>query len=259
LSFWRTLLLPMLIQLLFYRLSTAIVGNNTLIHVTDIIRYERLIVHSIPTLTLQAWLLTPGHYHWYDALTVVFYFIAISFPYWFGLLLYFHKRTQVIQHFLIGFVILNSMAFVTYLLYPAAPPWLASDQGMLPHVNRILLDFFDSIGLPFVRLSYVAVNQHPTAAVPSLHMAFMILPAPYLASVYKRKGVIISTFMILLMLFTILYLGEHYLFDALLGMVYAMTAFAFSNLFFGSFAQPLFGHSKKSAFPSEASPLKGLN
>jgi hypothetical protein len=231
----------MLIQLLFYRLTSAIVGEGTPIHITDIIAYEQHLASLIPTLKLQSLLLHPDHFLWYDGVASFFYFLGIMLPYVFGVFLFVKKETKVLQHFLVGFVILNVLGFITYLLYPAAPPWLASSQGYLPQVHRILLDFFDTIGFTSMRTYYAAVNHHPTAAVPSLHMAYMVLPIPYLVTVLRRNGVLISLFANCLMLFTIVYLGEHYIFDALTGAIYALSAFVFSNFLYRRILLPSFG------------------
>ncbi len=228
--FIKIAVFPFVILGLAYRFTTSIVGEATHVHIQDVIAFEHHIIPFIPAIKLQSLLFTPGRFHWYDAMAAVFYFAGLGIPYVIGIFLLLRQKMEIFQKYLLGMFMLNFMGFVTYLLYPAMPPWLASTEGYLPPISRILLNFYQTVGLGFINNLYSNINQHPTAAVPSMHMAFVVFPALYLSVTYKWKGALISAIACLGMLFTVLYLGEHYLFDAIIGSLYAVIAFAGSTL-----------------------------
>ena len=69
---------------------------------------------------------------------------------------------------------LSFAGLVTYALFPAAPPWMASHAGLMGHVTRIIPLVWGNIGLhsagSLVESGYAYANN--VAAVPSLHAAF---------------------------------------------------------------------------------------
>ena len=46
-------------------------------------------------------------------------------------------RYQWFHRFAACIVLLAALGLVTYVVFPAAPPWLAGDNGYLPHTFRI--------------------------------------------------------------------------------------------------------------------------
>jgi len=233
-AFLKILPLPLLSLLFAYRFASAIAGEAIQIHVEDIIEYEQKFLPFIPTIKLQASLFTPGDYSWYDGFAAVVYFMQLPLPLIVGVYLFLAKKMESVQKFLISFFLLSYVGYITYLVFPAMPPWLASQNGHIPPVSRILLDFYNSVGLGFVNMIYGAVNHHPTAAVPSLHMATTFLPMIYIAKLYGRKGKLLALVVNLAVLFAIVYLGEHYFFDALVGVVYALLAYFLGEAVFYS-------------------------
>jgi hypothetical protein len=43
-------------------------------------------------------------------------------------------------------VLLSLSAFATYWAYPAQPPWLAGDDGLIPHVDRVVPAVWGHLG-----------------------------------------------------------------------------------------------------------------
>ena len=74
---------------------------------------------------------------------------------------------------------LSAAGLATYVLYPAAPPWLAAKDGVIEPVRRLSATGWEVLGLPHAGAlladSQGQVNQ--VAAVPSLHTAFAVLTA----------------------------------------------------------------------------------
>ena len=120
---------------------------------------------------------------------------------------------------------LSAAGLVTYVLYPAAPPWLAAKQGVIDPVRRLSGVGWEVLGLPragaLLADSQAQVNQ--VAAVPSLHTAFAVLTClvlyPVAKRAWQRAGLVAYPVAMALVL---VWSGEHYVVDTLLGAVYAV-------------------------------------
>src|SRR6202042_1395426 len=78
-------------------------------------------------------------------------------------------------------VTLSAAGVLTYIAFPAAPPWMAADMGLLHGVARTTSDGWQVIGGRTVELfneGQASVNQ--VASVPSLHAALTMLVALFL-------------------------------------------------------------------------------
>ena len=119
---------------------------------------------------------------------------------------------------------LSAAGLVTYVLYPAAPPWLASRDGVIEHVDRISSSGWAVLGLPragaLLHSSQGQVN--PVAAIPSLHTAFAVLTClallPLARHLWQRAALVSYA---VLMPVVLVWSGEHYVVDTVLGALYA--------------------------------------
>ncbi len=116
----------------------------------------------------------------------------------------------------------------TYMAFPAAPPWLASEMGLLGPVERTTSTGWELIGVGTASLfSEGQATVNLVAAVPSLHAAFTMLVAltiwPRLQRRWLRPLLLLYP---LAMGLTLLACGEHYFFDVALGWVYAAAVLA---------------------------------
>jgi hypothetical protein len=120
---------------------------------------------------------------------------------------------------------LSAAGLVTYVLYPAAPPWLAARDGVIEPVRRLSAVGWDVLGLPHAGAlladSQGQVNQ--VAAVPSLHTAFAVLTCLVLLPVAARawQRVALVGYAVLMPL-VLVWAGEHYVVDTVLGAGYAV-------------------------------------
>ena len=90
---------------------------------------------EIPTVRLQGWL-WHGHLEWYDhALSLLDRLHFIVPPTL--LLLIWLERREVFYRCAITLLTVSFAGALTFLIFPAAPPWLASKHGLVPHVYRI--------------------------------------------------------------------------------------------------------------------------
>jgi hypothetical protein len=119
---------------------------------------------------------------------------------------------------------LSAAGLLTYVLYPAAPPWLAARDGVIEHVDRISGSGWAVLGLPRAgALLHMGQGQvNPVAAVPSLHTAFAVLTClallPAARHVWQRAALVGYA---VLMPLVLVWAGEHYVVDTLLGALYA--------------------------------------
>jgi membrane-associated phospholipid phosphatase len=129
--------------------------------------------------------------------------------------------------------------FVTYVVYPAAPPWMAARHHNLGQSNRM-------IGLVWEHLPFTnggAVFEHGTgyandvAAMPSLHAAFALLFTLYLWRLVPRYVRPVLAVYPLAMTLALVYSGEHYVVDCVAGWIYAVAVFASVNWAFERVAQ----------------------
>jgi len=112
---------------------------------------------------------------------------------------------------------------VLYLLVPLAPPWITSPLNLMGPIERV-----GPRGIRYTHLTFTVevwekgvLNTNNVAAFPSLHFGFTALIALFFwrqARTWMR--VVLVTYPAL-MLFSLVYGGEHYVFDCLAGGVLA--------------------------------------
>jgi len=113
------------------------------------------------------------------------------------------------------------IAFATYLFWPSAPPWYQFPNEVVKINGKTVEALWDS--KYFVSDIYHSFNPNQFAAFPSLHAAF-----PALAAVYAWRRYRVLSIALIAWTFavgaSIVYLGEHYVVDALDGFVYVAVA-----------------------------------
>ncbi len=118
----------------------------------------------------------------------------------------------------------------TYFLYPMAPPWLADNKGVFPGppVGRYTSDGFDLVGLHLVggALDQAQYLVNPVAAMPSLHMAYATMVAGFFWFGRRWWQRCLLACYPLAMGLTLVYGGEHYVVDELIGAAYALAIIA---------------------------------
>jgi hypothetical protein len=121
---------------------------------------------------------------------------------------------------------LSLMGLATYALFPAAPPWMAAQAYLTAPITRIIPLVMASVGTQsagsLIEHGYAYANN--VAAVPSLHTAFALLIAITLWPVAPRRLRPLVALYPLAMGFTLVYTGEHYVFDVVLGWIYTAVA-----------------------------------
>jgi membrane-associated phospholipid phosphatase len=110
---------------------------------------------------------------------------------------------------------------VTYVLYPALPPWLAAKEFRIPHVEQIIPEMFRHTHMSAVHSLAEKDFANKVAAVPSLHAAFPMLMLLFFWSSGWRARIFFGIYT-LAMAFTLVYSAEHFVFDIFAGWAYAL-------------------------------------
>jgi len=192
------------------------------VHVHPMIDFDRTVFFGeAPTEWLQARLYEPGVVNWWDvAFTLVYtsYFIV---PFALAGVLWVRDRLAFLR-FTKRLVTLALAGVATYVAFPAAPPWMAAEMGLLDEVHRTTAEGWRVLGVGTAGLfSKGQTSANMVAAVPSLHSAFTALVAMFLWHRVRSRLRPLLALYPLAMGFTLIATGEHYFFDVLLGWLYA--------------------------------------
>lgn len=223
-------------------------------HLTELIRADRsLFFGHVPSVWLQSHLYHPNRLEPWDVLSACMYMLHFLAPLVAGFLIWMTNRA-LFRRFAVAFVVVAIAGFATYVLYPADPPWRAAlplvefhghyydfHKGMIevgerwiplpaghyPHVYlhgvRNLFDtvigrwynpYHGTIFLPFIQLHYDQIG-----AMPSEHAAYPMLFYLFLRRQFGRWAHL-SLIYIAAVVFSVLYLGQHYFIDILVGFAY---------------------------------------
>ncbi len=178
---------------------------------------------TLPTTTLQQWW-WHGAVQWYDFVFYLAYMMHFVLPIALAVLIWKTRDSQY-WRFVTTYVILSFAGFLTYLLFPAAPPWMASNLGLIEPITRVSSDVWAALGIHDFPSLYNDISPNPVAAVPSLHAAYALLFALFLTTLYKTKWRLLAWIYPVLIWVGTVYQGEHYAIDAILGVLYALAAF----------------------------------
>ncbi|MCW3063154.1 MAG: phosphoesterase PA-phosphatase related protein [Solirubrobacterales bacterium] len=183
---------------------------------------------TAPTVWLQHHLWGgPNHVRWYDYASWGVYmthFLA-TLALAAGLWLFAHHR---FRRYVAMVSLLALVGFVTYILYPAVPPWMAATQAKLPPVDRIIGYAWPHVRIFSFDTFFQTGNQYANdvAAVPSLHAAYALLVCLYLWGMTRRVWVRAALVAYpLAMAFALVYTAEHFVADILVGWLYAVAVF----------------------------------
>src|SRR5215203_1078825 len=148
---WRRLIvewLPFGAILFAYDLLRGSADSLFVAHVEPQLHADELLFGgTVPTVWLQQQLWNgPGDLSWVDwaawavYLTHFFGTLVVAAALWLA-------RSKLFRPYVASVSLLAAAGFATYALFPAAPPWLASDEGALEPTDRIVR--FVSAAAPF--------------------------------------------------------------------------------------------------------------
>ncbi len=215
--------LPIVVVLWAYDLSRGAADSLGIgIHSHPMIDFDRfLFLGQTPTEWIQARIYEPGVVHWWDVVFTLVYTSYFIVPFALAGVLWARDRLAFLR-FTKRLVSLALAGLATYILFPATPPWMAAQSGLLEGVHRTTSSGWDVLGVGTAGLfSEGQAGVNLVAAVPSLHSAFTALVALFLWGRVRPRLRPLLLLYPLAMGLTLISTGEHYFFDVLLGWLYA--------------------------------------
>lgn len=177
---------------------------------------------TAPTVRLQDALWNPADPRWYDYLAWLVYLSHFVVTPVVAIVLWV-RAYPLFRRFRALFLTVTFAGFATYVLYPAIPPWLASERGDLPHTVRIVRAMWLELGLTGVAKVFGENSKYafPVGALPSLHAAWPFLLMVFLWPIAGRWRAVLVAYA-LAMALTLVYSADHFVFDILLGWAYVL-------------------------------------
>ncbi|WP_305783049.1 phosphatase PAP2 family protein [Symbioplanes lichenis] len=239
--------LPISLLLVVYNVSRSFADDFFDPHVTEMIHadidmFGWFTGGQVPTTWLQEHLYHPGVVQWWEVVVTLVYvshFLTVPTV---AVILWVRTRFQWAR-FIRRWFTLCVFGLITYFLYPAAPPWWAGERGYLnAPVERISTNGWDAIGLHGAgnTLNALQVEQsNPVAAMPSLHTAWAMMAVAFFLPMVRRRWWPLLLAYPLAMTFTLVYTGEHYVIDVLVGWAYVAAVFVVVGLVERRWFRPL--------------------
>lgn len=190
----------------------------------SVIAVERFISFGvIPPEELQRLLHAPGVVGPLEVAAASIYAAHFMLPLGIAFALWLRRRRSY-YHYVIALMLMSFAQFFTAVVLPVAPPRFAYQYGEAVHVVDIADLVAHQTGIGMLSWAYHNLIGNPVAAFPSLHAAYPILGFLVLREQWPRAAWLMLVYAAAVW-FSIMYLGHHYLVDALGGLAYAVAAY----------------------------------
>jgi hypothetical protein len=171
---------------------------------------------SLPSDTLQSAFFERSSVGIHDAALSIVHGSFFVVPFAMAGIIWWRKRL-LFQHWTVATAITFALGVVGFVLLPTSPPWL-NDPENVTRVTQVVLA--QGLGLSTGDSAFSFEPNH-LAAMPSVHVATTVLVA-LAARQFGRIPALAGGAYALLMTFGVVYLGEHYVLDAVLGWAIAL-------------------------------------
>jgi hypothetical protein len=180
-----------------------------------------LFLGSLPSAWLQDALYVPGRVGILDCVLGVTYISYFAAPHLAAVVAWRTHRDLFPKAIAaISLTFLTGLLF--YFLIPTAPPWLASENGVIQEdIHRVVPELSAQVAGDVYEQTSAAVGQNDVAAMPSLHTALTTIVA-LIAANYGAWGRRLGVAYVLMMCLALVYLGEHYIIDEIAGIAMAV-------------------------------------
>lgn len=194
------------------------------LHRTAAAVVDQHVFGAVPTVWLQGHLVD-GSAHWWDAVADVVYathFVAI--PVLTGVVWF--RQRQRYRAWVTAVLAFIVIGVAGYVVFPAAPPWMASDAGLIGPVTRLSGSGWDHLHLGGVAQLFGAgqAESNPIAAMPSLHAGGAMLVSLFLWPAVRSRWRVVLVLYPVVMGVALVYAGEHYVVDVVAGWLTAAAA-----------------------------------
>ena len=194
--------------------------NYTLLR--DIDRF--LFFGNDPGVWMQKTFLRPD-VRWYDVGGAIVYMMHFVLPVVPLAFLRVRQRTEWLSY-VRRFSLTLGIAVSVFIMFPAAPPWMAAERGYFPPIQRITGRGWWELNLKTVSrtLDRGAAVLNAVAAMPSLHAGLSLLAVMWFTRNTRTWVRIASLSYPIAMSAALVYFGEHYVIDCLIGFAVVVAA-----------------------------------
>lgn len=184
---------------------------------------DKTLFGNLPTIYLQDWL-WKGHASWYDYALYIPYLLHFVLPFMLAIAVW---KTYESHYWRVlwTYLVVAFGSFLTFFLFPAAPPWLASQNHYIQPITRISSDVWAGLGLQDFPSFYTHISPNAVAAMPSLHAAWAVLLSIFVFKLYGGRWGALSLLYPLLIFVGTVYEGEHYATDVIAGIIYGFAGY----------------------------------
>ncbi len=217
---------PFVGMLLVYESFRGVVPHlNKHVNFTWMVDADKFLFFGhLPTPWLQQHL-WHGYVQWYDFVLYLTYMMHFVLPFALAFLIWKIREKQY-WRYATSFLVVSFAGFLTFLAFPAAPPWMASDLGYIEPISRISSSVWAELGIHDFPSVYNKMSPNPVAAVPSLHAAYATLFAIWVFKLFRKScWKYVALLYPAFIYFGTVYQGEHYAIDEILGGLYAVGAY----------------------------------
>lgn len=185
----------------------------------QMIQFDRWLFNGqLPTVYLQS-LWWDGHVGVLEFYLYFLYTLHFLVPLIVGIVLW-KFRPALYWPFVLVVIGTSFAAFIIYILFPAAPPWMAKEAGIIGEpLHRISSDVWWAMGVENFSELYKQISPNAVAAVPSLHSAYPVIAWLFMIAAFGWRPTWWMGIYPLSMWVGIIYLGEHYVFDILAALI----------------------------------------
>jgi membrane-associated phospholipid phosphatase len=167
-----------------------------------------------------------AHVHWYDYATWLVYLSHFFVTLTIAIVLWKVAYPRFLK-FRALILTVTFAGFVTYVIYPAFPPWLASIRGDMAPTVRVVREVWLHLGLSGVAAVFGEQSNYafPVGALPSLHAAWPCMIVLFFWRDAGRWRILLVGYA-LAMALTLVYTADHFVLDILMGWAYAIAVYA---------------------------------
>ena len=220
---------PLMVVLYLYDFSRHLATflDRPILETPQIDWDRTLFLGTVPVVWLQQHFYDASTVHWYDSVASLVYVSHFLAAWVIAAVLYMRNRHEWFL-WVRALVVLCFAGLITFAILPSAPPWYAAKDGYLPSVERIATRGLDGLGIHWARqlIDNGASVSNDVAAIPSLHTGFAILIAvwffPRIPERHRAWARPLLVAYPILMLLVLVYGGEHYVVDGIIGAAYVL-------------------------------------
>jgi len=128
-------------------------------------------------------------------------------------------NNKIYRGYTYSIILVSYLALATFAIFPTNPPWISGvAKNLVDNGYKMLPGFINTLQQNLLSMA------NKLAAFPSLHAAYATLFAVYTIKLNPKFG-LVSIPIFFGIMFSTIYLGQHYVFDLIGGIAYSLIAF----------------------------------